>query len=360
MNELEHQQSLRPRHQLTLAHAWAGMIVMLFATNGLLCHVAVAGNLVLTMNTDRSTVTDGTVRVGDVAKIEGGSTTDRRLIARLDLDAIHDGEPCLVSQRQVNTRLLLAGFSRDEFQVIGASATSVVSASPGHQSKQISSIIESQLGQQFGIDAKRIDIRLENQTQLESFVNQFEISTRTISLAPRNDFPIGRTRLQLQCIAKGTTQTSIPHQVWLDATVGLSMRVAVAKEPISRGVNITDSMFQIVDRTMTSRADFVDANSVAGRAASRYIAPGTILLANHLITTQTATQPIVRRNDLIDVVIRAGAGEIRLKNARAMEPGRAGDTIEVLNPKSGKRFNAEVVSANLATVAPAWQRSIVR
>ncbi|MDM4016766.1 flagellar basal body P-ring formation chaperone FlgA [Roseiconus lacunae] len=334
-----------------------GLIAIGFALSA----PAAAEQVVVRINSAQSAITENPVRVGDVASVEGGTATDRRLISRLDLDSVEDGKPCLVSQRQINTRLLLAGFSRSEFQILGPTVTSVVSTSPDAQSHQLAAILEAQLGRQFGIDPKRIDIRLDNTTQVESFLNQFMLSAETIGLSPKNELPIGRTRLQLECIAKGSTQTRVPHQVWLDATVGLSMRVAVASTPITRGAAISPGMVQMVDRTVTTRADYVDAETVTGKTTSRYIAQGTILLASHLIATRRGQdQPIVKRNDLIDVVIRAGAGEIRLKNARAMEPGRAGETIEVLNPKSGKRFNAEVVSENVATVAPTWQRRLVR
>ncbi|WP_230264687.1 flagellar basal body P-ring formation chaperone FlgA [Stieleria sp. JC731] len=319
-----------------------------------------AERVTLRVKEGQSGVTDRTVHIGDIATLEGGSTTDRRLMSQLDLDSVVDGQPCLISQRQINTRLLLAGFSRQDFQIIGPAVAQAISTSPDHQSKMITNILAAQLGSQFGIDAKRISIRLDNATQVDSFINQFDISSDAIKLAPRNDFPIGRTRLQMQCAQKSSTQSRLPHQVWLDVTVGLSMRVAVASEPVTRGATITDQMIQVVERTISSRADYVDADSVAGKTASRYVPPGTILLASHLIASRQSSTPVVKRNDVIDVVIRAGAGEIRLKNARAMEPGHPGDTIEILNPKSGKRFNAEVVSANLATIAPTGQRRLVR
>ena len=73
---------------------------------------------------------------------------------------------------------------------------------------------------------------------------------------------------------------------------------------------------------------------------------------NHLAIAPVAADI----NDVLDVVIMIGQGEIRLKNARAMESGQVGDTIEVLNPQTNRRISASIIGPNLATVSTMVRR----
>ncbi|WP_182870008.1 flagellar basal body P-ring formation chaperone FlgA [Stieleria mannarensis] len=313
---------------------------------------AVAGDVVVALHQESSAVADTTVRIGDVANVLGATPSDRRSIEQLDLESLRDRDDCSITRKQIEMRLLLAGFERDSIKIIGPSTVSARRSSPAKLRSELERLLETKLSQQFAIAPERVDIRLTQTPQLESLEKRLAAGGFDVDLVPRNEFPVGRTRLAVSILDSSGNQYS--HS--FDALVSLSMRVAIARGPIAQGAVLKPEMFHAVDRLITQKADYANPDTAAGRTASRYIAGNSILLTSHFRSTRGRSSQTVKRNDLVDVVISVGRGEIRLKNARAMESGEIGDTIEVLNPQTNRRFNASILGKNLATVSTNLRR----
>jgi flagella basal body P-ring formation protein FlgA len=58
----------------------------------------------------------------------------------------------------------------------------------------------------------------------------------------------------------------------------------------------------------------------------------------------------VKRNAIVNISIRRGPLVITLKDARALENGRAGDYINFVNPKSKETIRARILDATTATI----------
>jgi flagellar basal body P-ring formation chaperone FlgA len=72
------------------------------------------------------TMGQGLVRLGDVADFQGGTTTQRGKLAKLDVAEFEGGRPnVLLTKEQVYFRLRIAGWDPGQFRVAGA-ATAVV------------------------------------------------------------------------------------------------------------------------------------------------------------------------------------------------------------------------------------------
>ncbi|QDV44133.1 flagellar basal body P-ring biosynthesis protein FlgA [Stieleria neptunia] len=306
-----------------------------------------AGDVVVALHQTSSTVADTTVRIGDIANVLNATPSQRRDIEQLDLESLRDQDDCSITRKHVEMRLLLAGYERHSFNIIGPSTVSARRSSPAKLRSKLEQLLASDLGRQFAVAPERVAIRLTQTPQLATLEPKLAAGDFAVDLIPRNAFPIGRTRLAVAIIDSAGNQYS--HS--FDAQVSLSMKVAIASQPIAQGTVLKPDMFRLVDRSITQNADYANPDSTVGRTASRYIASNTILLTNHFHNTRAGHSQTVKRNDLVDVVISVGQGEIRLKNARAMEAGQIGDMIEVLNPQTNRRFNASIIGPNLATVS---------
>ena len=288
-----------------------------------------------------------TVRIGDVARVVGGTTAQQRFIAELDLETLIDQSECRVHKPQVITRLLLSGFSRDEFEVTGPESVMAWRTSPTQIRDHLLRRIAEALGEQFGMESTNITVRLVGEGPLSEIESAFPEPSFDVRVLPPNEFPIGRHRLSVEMSDSAGRRL----QAVLDCQVGVSMRVAIVTQPVARGSVIRSDMVRLVDREIVAKADYANPGEVVGRTANRYVPSNSILLASYLLTTRGRAAAVIQRNDLIDVVVPIGSGEIRLKNAQALEAGGVGDVIEVLNPNSGRRINASVVGPNLATTA---------
>ncbi|MCA9138787.1 MAG: flagellar basal body P-ring formation protein FlgA [Planctomycetales bacterium] len=307
----------------------------------------IAADVIVALNDSASAVSDQTVHVQDIASVFGGTDWDRRNIGQLDLESLQEDGRCTITKKQVAMRLLLAGYKRDTFQITGPDLVAAQHTSPIQLRGELERLLESEIARQYAVGSDRVSVRLTNQAHLATLEKQLAGNKVTLELLPRNEFPIGRTRLNIDLIDANGHR----HPQSLDAQVSLAMKVAIAKQPIARGTIVSEDMLQQVDRAITAKADYLNPETAIGRTTSRYIPSNSILLANHLVATRQDSSQGVRRNDLLDVVIKIGRGEIRLKDARAMEAGRIGDTIEVLNPQTNRRINASIIGPNLATVS---------
>lgn len=311
------------------------------------CGTLSARGVIISLAQEDVGVDQKTVRIGDVARVVGVSGNELEYITELDLETLSEKDSCKISKQQITMRLLLAGFERDSFEVTGPGDVTAWRSSPTQMRGHIATLMANKLSEQFGMDSGRVSVRLTNAEQLKSIEATFPNPTFDLEILPPNEFPIGKQRLSVDLIDADGRRTG----VILECQVSISMPVPIAVGPIARGSVIQPNMIRIVEREIVARADYASTDAIVGRTANRYISGNSIVLANHLIPTRRGTNDLVKRNDLVDVVVKIGNGEIRLKNAQALESGKMGDTIEVLNPQSGRRINASIIGPNLATTA---------
>ncbi|MEM6468467.1 MAG: flagellar basal body P-ring formation chaperone FlgA [Planctomycetota bacterium] len=316
---------------------------LLFAASS--AHTRVLAEVVLELKQE-ATISSSAVRIGDVANLIGGDARDRSSMARLDLESLEQSYHCQISASQIATRLRLAGFSRSEFRIVGANTIDVQHASPLRIRSQLTRKIADDLATQFAIDSKKLSVEIESDAQWSGLQALFSGTDYQVTLPPLTELPSGRTRLNLRLSREGENPVSVP----IDLRVSFITSVAVATVPIARGTPIDQSMVRVLERRLDGRKEYANPSLIIGRAAARGIPANSIILANQLSNVAPRDRIVIRRNDLIDVVLPLGAGEVRLKNARAMQSGAIGDTIEVLNPNSNRRLNASVAGPNLATL----------
>lgn len=297
------------------------------------------------------TVPAGIVKLSDIATVTGGTATSRETLKRLDLELLETRESCTIVPQKVLFRIRIAGFSANEVRVLGNRSVTVETLNPARIKVQLEEEIAKQIANQFALGNDALIVRLTETNQLDNLVLDSRFQVR---LQPLGVLPLGRKRLPIELVVNGAAKNII-----VDAFVSQLSQVAVSVAPISPGMRIDASMIKVVEREISESTDYVDPQKIIGRTASRAIPRHSLLVSNQFVSHRAGQQHVIKRNDVLDVVIQLGRGQIRMKNARAMEPGAKGQMIEVLNPNTNTRINAIVVGPNLAEVPFAPQQAAV-
>ena len=134
--------------------------------------------------------------------------------------------------------------------------------------------------------------------------------------------------------------------VWARVRLSASMPRLVAKTLLLPGQPVTADQIQV--ETMDGfplRNDLVrNIDDAVGRTPLRAIRPGAPILRADL------REPFqVQRGESVQVTAIAGAARLRTE-AVAENSGRAGDTISLRNPRSGKSFRARIEGRDQAVV----------
>ena len=286
------------------------------------------------------------VRIGDVAKVQGGAPVQRRKVASLDLAAHTSPDVCVISRRQVELRILLAGFNREDFQLTGPESVTLGNQEADTLLPKIEESIATEIAKQFLLEKSDVKSRVLDHRQLLTLRSKLAGMKFETTVVTGAELPVGRTRLHVELTAENGDRIVAD----LDTQVVVSMPVALTTQSINRGETIRQEMFRVVKRPMVERKSIASPEHLVGRTARQTINRNDVILANQLHQSTQRRSFDIKQNDLLDVVIMVGRSQVRLKNAKALKSGNRGETIAVMNTLSGKRFNAKIVDEKVAEV----------
>ncbi|MGH6891268.1 MAG: flagellar basal body P-ring formation chaperone FlgA [Dongiaceae bacterium] len=129
-------------------------------------------------------------------------------------------------------------------------------------------------------------------------------------------------------------------------TVYEMAQVPVPTRLISAGEVIAaeDLEWQPVHLTRLSGNSLTDAQQLIGHMAKRPLKAGQILRQSDV-----AVSPIIRKNDLIRLVVRSGQMTLSVQG-KALQDGALGQAIRVVNVNSNRQLSGTVVDAGTVTV----------
>ncbi|WP_234730557.1 flagellar basal body P-ring formation chaperone FlgA [Acidocella facilis] len=133
--------------------------------------------------------------------------------------------------------------------------------------------------------------------------------------------------------------------LYVTVTVAQSEEVVVAARPIAAGTTLGAA--DLVRRALpvqafAGRQIFTDPTEIEGDSAVMSIAAGMVITQDVL-----QTPLLVKAGQTVSVHVYSGGVELAL-DATADQPGHLGDTILLTNPKSGRRFSAEVTAQGVS------------
>ena len=144
------------------------VVAILFASSSVaagVLEIAIKSNTVSLLDNGGST----SVTIADVAEVVGSTPQQRRRAAALDLDTLIDtNDSCHVSRSQIESRLLIAGFQRSDFQVIGVDRISVSMTLGNWLIDQLEPLLAREIARQFGLEVDAVTVHLTNEAEVRS------------------------------------------------------------------------------------------------------------------------------------------------------------------------------------------------
>lgn len=160
-----------------------------------------------------------------------------------------------------------------------------------------------------------------------------------LSISNHNSSTNARS-VAISCSAYPQWNIFIPIDVKLFTDVLVANRLIMAGEVISA----SDVAYERRDRNQLSNGFFKDQQVVVGLVA-RY----SLNAGNVLTTKNTKQLPVIKKNQPITLISRAGPVEVSMLGI-AKTDGFINDTIKVLNPSSKKIIDAIVKDSNQAEI----------
>ena len=319
---------------------------LVLAWNAGLCLAPCSAEVTVSVR-ERVSINRSRITIGDVAIIKGGTANQQSHIAALDLEALAETVPNYrITSREIEARLLVAGYRRHQFHVTGARTVAIRLSKTNEFRQSLEGLMQREFARQFGIDAFDVSIRISGEEQLQAADARIAGDEYSATLLFDSQLPIGKTTVQVEfATLRERFSAEFPAQVIL------TTEVAVAARNVARGAVIDESSIRRIRRPIVRKADFADPHQLMGRVAKVEILKNDVVLTSYLTETTQNRSSVVQRNDLIDVVVPLGNAQVRLKNARVLRAGNIGDTITVLNTRSNNELSARVVSRTEAIVS---------
>ncbi|MEO2088125.1 MAG: flagellar basal body P-ring formation chaperone FlgA [Gemmataceae bacterium] len=252
------------------------------------------------------------VTVAHVATLSGGNARERGKMAALDLTDRRAGAS--VSRKQVGYRLRLAGFSEDEFVLVGADKVAIGVPRRAITVDEVTAVAKAELARLLGTPADEQSFALA-QPVLVKLPEVSDDDRVEITAVPHiATVRPGRTQMDMTVKVNGTTKLTFSVVLTTDTP---------AATPTTAG-----------------SAEVVPAGGVRAKPAGNQFAADAVLVR--------ALQPV-------RLVVNADGMRLEAV-AEAMQDGKVGQQIKVRNPSSKKVVTGTVVGANEVEVAVGGSR----
>ncbi len=162
-------------------------------------------------------------------------------------------------------------------------------------------------------------------------------------LSSKNPRLGGEVTLEMALVSQG----QIVRRFQVTGRILREAAVVCAARPLAAQAILRPGDLRLARRDITGLKSgdyFLSPDQVAGRLLSRPLNAGEMVTRHHL-----SQQPVIRRGDIVTVVLDDRGLEVTTK-AVAREPGYPGRPIRMLNPRSKKEFQAQVVDARTVKV----------
>ena len=132
--------------------------------------------------------------------------------------------------------------------------------------------------------------------------------------------------------------------IWARARVEVTRKVVVAAEPLRAGDAIRREQVREMESASAPDDSAQRVEDVAGQALRRDLPSGAVIQPRMLIPVRE-----IARGDAVRVEVRSGAARLALEG-KAESAAHRGETVMLVNERSGRRFRATVTGPGRARV----------
>lgn len=293
----------------------------------------------------RLEVLSGVAKVADIARVSGGDLVTRRKIAKLDM-AEFDSVDSLkrLTRRQVELRILLAGFPKDSFRLEGAKTVLLQVSNVSSPESRVLDFLKPEIASRLGVPPGDINLRLAK--PIPQNTDQYFRPSYTLEHALPDNVKVGslNTRIRIR------DQDRLIRNVSISLDVQLYRDVFVSQRDLEPGTVLSE-VDVVQERRLVSDREIYASQSVVGKRLRRRIAKGAIVATLDLDRPATVKREfVIQSRDIIEIVARGSGLQARISGAMALQRGSMGDSIRVKNPSSGRILNAKVVSSGVVEI----------
>lgn len=289
------------------------------------------------------------VLIGDIADVQSGNRWLASTVARIDIsDPPLEGRATLLRKSQVEIRLMLAGYTQDQFQVVGAPATRVglIAASPVDDAA-VMAAVRRELVSKLDVAAADVNLVLLKPLQLRTDYDRAAPGDvrLDVRLPTSVKSKVLNTKIGIHVQGRLNEVANASFEMTIDARVAKT-RADVRAGDVFSPQNLTYEKTPVDAETLARVAP-----NVIGRRSGRNLDAGQVVEKQHLMSTaQIEREVLVRPRDTVHVIARRGGLTVRMKDASALDVGRRGDTVRVRNPKTDKVLQGRVTSARVVEI----------
>jgi len=276
------------------------------------------------------------ILLGEIAEIRNfnGSTEAMNELKGLELArSPQPGYQKKLTKVLVELSIKSLGYKSSEFNLKMPKTIIVKRSSQIITAAELKKLVEENIASYFGSQGLVINYQQELK-DIEIAGGDYQIKT-----AQNNHPKLGRNNLALEVILTGKTV----KRVYIPVEIGLKTEVLTAQKDLSYGTKISRSDFK-----QSKKLVFTDPEEIITEW-------NPSLLNNKELKRSLREGSILRESDIKSPFLVKWGDSLRLRVkvnnitidtfVTARERGKLGDLITVENDRSGKRFQAEVVSA---------------
>jgi hypothetical protein len=285
----------------------------------------VSDPVVLVLQTE-ATVSGGVVRVGDIARIDGGSAALRDAFARLD---IAEWQPAadrlVVSRNDVKFRLLIRGHDERTFVIAGPARCVVGRKSSPLSEESARRAMQQAVAQRAPELARLLVTKFDGAPQFPKLRIEERDRVQLEGQLLDQGLPLGRTRGQILVRVNGEQRALVP--------ASLDVTFAQSAEPLPPIPEKTGPLIP----TRSRPAPFPPLAPFSANSSGLPYAPTA-----EATEPEVPIGPLVRVRDRVQMIAIIGH-VCATTPGEALQDGRMGQTISVRNVDSNKTVSGRVV-----------------
>lgn len=310
--------------------------------------MANAGDWVrVTLPTDKASCTDNVVTVGHIANVKCSDNKLAEKLALLDLDQFTQPESTLtVTREQIRIRLTLAGMATEDITILGTKQVSVQQTKALDVSSVIETTLRDRLSDRYQIAPTDLVVTVDTKSSVFNRPNVLPASLNITQTMPA-ELPLGRKSIAVR-LTDANQQTLDAR---LNVRIAIVRDLVIARKPIRKGEIMTAENIERVRRPIDNRrVRFASFEQIVGKQSRANVSQYDLIKSVAAQEFVAKKQAVIKKNALVNVIVRRGALEVVLKGARAIDAGNPGDQIALLNPHTREQIVARIIDGSTAEV----------
>lgn len=282
---------------------------------------------------EKVTVIGPQISLGDVADVIGQNKAVVEKIRRVDLGrAPLAGQKLKLTQGYVKIALRRSGYSLKDVSVDGAETTEVLTQSQEFSTAGLLPELKKFVLGQMNESPENVTVKLMGEDK------KIGLPAGKVGFRFRPSFSgkyEGPVLMTVEMEVSGREVRTLPLRVLVE----VYRPVVLTTKRVEKGDKFSKENVALV-REPTSKVPsgcLQEIGNVLGRTAAVPLVPGTVLRLNYI-----TDPPVIRHGQVVSAVVRRGNVEISVA-VRAIEDGKAGDTIRVENTESHAVIRGKVL-----------------